>query len=232
MVKRRPTRVWSIRLTRCRNQPSPACRDETLKSAGDERWCLSQATMSSKSMAPPHVPIWCRGSIKLYNDRPGGCREILKVNGSSAGLHHRHHRTRSTAANLSSDIRGRQWILKADDHAIEVSVGGQIAVKMPARFARYDWQHHQPEAVAAVVQWGRQNPAGVVLDIGRVGGPFEFGDCAGIYSLIALAAGPQIDVVTFDSDLPASLEYVAFATTLKVVDCGSFTGLSGARPPR
>jgi hypothetical protein len=159
--------------------------------------CLSQATMSSKPMAPPHVPICCRGSIKVYNDRHGGCREILKVNGSNAAPNP--HSLRSTAADLWSDIR--QGILKTDDYAVEVSVGGQIAVKMPARFARYDWQHHQPEAVAAVVQWVRQNPAGLVLDIGPTGAPFEFADCAGIYSLIALAAGPQIEVVAFDSDV-------------------------------
>ena len=55
----------------------------------------------------------------------------------------------------------------------------------------------------------------------------------GIYGLIALAAGPQIEVVTFDLDFPrlAGIRRLC-DDTLEAGDCGSFTGLSGKRPPR
>src|SRR6266851_2691208 len=86
-----------------------------------------------------------------------------------------------------------QWLLNAGGRDLEVLVGGQIAVRVPAEFARYDWEHYEPESVAAVVKWARQHPHGVVLDVG---------DSAGIYSLIALFASPQIEVVTLDGDLP------------------------------
>jgi hypothetical protein len=130
--------------------------------------------------------------------------EISKVSASDPALRHPHYRPDSKRVELSAHILGRpyQWMLKTDDRAVEVLVGGQIAVRMPARFARYDWQRYQPESVAAVVQWVRQNPRGVVLDIGRPEGTFAVGGAAGIYSLIAFFAGPQIEVVTFDSDLP------------------------------
>ncbi len=86
-----------------------------------------------------------------------------------------------------------QWLLNTGGRDLEVLVGGQIAVRVPAEFARHDWEHYEPESIAAVVGWARQHPRGVVLDVGS---------SDGIYSLIALFASPQIEVVTLDCDLP------------------------------
>jgi hypothetical protein len=86
-----------------------------------------------------------------------------------------------------------QWLLSMGGRDLEVLVGAQIAVRVPAEFARYDWEQYEPESIATVVGWARQHPRGVVLDVGG---------SAGIYSLIALFASPQIDVVNLDGDLP------------------------------
>jgi hypothetical protein len=81
---------------------------------------------------------------------------------------------------------------------INLSVGGKIVVPLPPQFGRHDWQDYEPEAVGAVIQWVKQNPNGVVVDIGDPG----TGGVHGIYSLIALVAGSQIEVIRIDSDLP------------------------------
>jgi FkbM family methyltransferase len=164
-------------------------------------------------MADPHHPrcldnalhISCRGRTKLYNEAHVACMEISRVNAPDPALNHPHRRPASGRAKLaSSNTLGwpKRWMFKIYDPAVEVSVGGQIAVRMPARFAGYDWEHYQPESVAAVVRWVKQNPRGVVLDVGRAGGVLEAGDSAGIYSLIAMSTGPQIEVIAFDPDLP------------------------------
>ena len=124
------------------------------------------------------------------------------MSGADLDGRYRHRPLVSDRAGLSSRIFGRlyRWMLQKHDRAIEISVGSQVAVRMPAQFARYHWEQYQPESVAAVVGWARQNPMGVVLDIGRLGAECEEVP-VGIYSLIALFASPQVEVIAFDSDL-------------------------------
>jgi hypothetical protein len=86
-----------------------------------------------------------------------------------------------------------QWLLGVGGRDLEVLVAGQIAVRVPAEFARYDWENYEPESIGRVVEWARQHPRGVLLDLGN---------SAGIYSLVALFAGPQIEAVTVIGDLP------------------------------
>jgi hypothetical protein len=101
--------------------------------------------------------------------------------------------------------RPYEWVFKRNDRPVNVSVAGQITVTMPARFAGYDWEHYQPESVRAVLRWARQNPTGVLLDIGRTGG-VDIGHGVGIYSLIVLTASPHTEAVVFDSALPRLAE--------------------------
>jgi FkbM family methyltransferase len=75
---------------------------------------------------------------------------------------------------------------------VEVKVGGSADVRMPAEFAGASWEDYEPASVAAFARWVRDHPAGVVLDVG----------CStGIFSVVALSAGAETQVVGFDPDL-------------------------------
>jgi len=84
------------------------------------------------------------------------------------------------------------WLVDGAYGDKEVSVGGQIAVRLPAEFASHDWEHFQPESAAAVARWAKHHQRGIVLDVG---------ESSGIDSLVALFSDPQIEVVKLDSDL-------------------------------
>ena len=71
-------------------------------------------------------------------------------------------------------------------------VGGVAAIQIPAEYAGGSWEEFEPGTVAAFVDWLRNHPGGLVLDLG----------CSiGIYSAVALFADPNVQVVAFDSDL-------------------------------
>jgi FkbM family methyltransferase len=89
-------------------------------------------------------------------------------------------------------------VLGAGGHGVEVKVGGTAAVRMPPAFSGGAWETFEPEAVAALADWVRRHPGGLVLDIGS---------SIGIFSAIALSAGDDVEVVAFDPDL-ASLAAV------------------------
>lgn len=89
-------------------------------------------------------------------------------------------------------------VLGAGGRGVEVKVGGTAAVRMPPEFSGGAWETFEPEAVAALADWVRRHPGGLVLDIGS---------SIGIFSAIALFAGDDVEVVAFDPDL-ASLAAV------------------------
>lgn len=71
-------------------------------------------------------------------------------------------------------------------------VGMVAPVRISAEFAGYDWESHEPEAIAAFYHWLKNHPGGLVLDVG----------CSiGIFSVVALFADSEVEVVAFDSDL-------------------------------
>jgi len=55
---------------------------------------------------------------------------------------------------------------------------------MPADYIGADWESYEPEAVRLAATWARANPRGLFLDIGS---------SIGVFSLVALSAGTNID---------------------------------------
>src|SRR5256885_3284167 len=101
-----------------------------------------------------------RQAIAVYNGVPHEFRETADLNASDPASSHAHYNDGSKRPKLTRGIpvRPSRWILRSADRPVEVSVGRQIMVKMPARFAGYDWERYQSESVGAVVRWVRQNP--------------------------------------------------------------------------
>jgi FkbM family methyltransferase len=84
-----------------------------------------------------------------------------------------------------------QALFKAAHGDIAVSMGG-VRVRIPGEFAAFYWENYETEAFHQVVGWIRENPQGLVLDVG----------CAdGAFSATALVASETASVVAFDSDL-------------------------------
>jgi FkbM family methyltransferase len=107
--------------------------------------------------------------------------------------HIRHLPGLEGAAGVWSLLRGPyHWLLNAGGRGVEVMVGGNSVVSMPAEFAGGSWEEYEPETVAALAKWVKRHPGGIVLDVGS---------SIGIFSAVALFADATVEVVAFDSDL-------------------------------
>ena len=84
------------------------------------------------------------------------------------------------------------WLLNIGASGVGVVVGGSSAISMPAEFVGGNWEEYEPETTAALSQWVKLHPGGMVLDIGS---------SIGVFSAVALFADASVDVVAFDSDL-------------------------------
>lgn len=74
---------------------------------------------------------------------------------------------------------------------VKVVMGG-VEVQIPTEFAAFNWETYEPETFLHAANWIRENPDGLVLDLG----------CAtGAFSAAALFASETSKVVAFDSDL-------------------------------
>ena len=105
----------------------------------------------------------------------------------------RHQPALEHAEWLWSALRGPYHsFLNLPGNGVSVLVGGVAGVRMPTEFIGGSWEDYEPESVAALTDWVRGHPEGVVLDIG----------CSiGIYSALALFANPTVSVVAFDADI-------------------------------
>jgi FkbM family methyltransferase len=94
-------------------------------------------------------------------------------------------------------------LLNIHGKGVEIMVGGVAAIRIPAEYAGGSWEDFEPETVVAFIDWLKNHPGGLVLDLG----------CSiGIYSAVALFADTNAQVVAFDSDL-SSLVAVRRMTT-------------------
>jgi FkbM family methyltransferase len=87
-------------------------------------------------------------------------------------------------------------ILNRDRRGVAVTIGGSLAVRMPAEFAGLGYENYEVECVRALSDWVRAHPEGTLLDIG----------CSiAVFSLAGLTLSPALQVFAFDADL-ASLK--------------------------
>jgi len=84
------------------------------------------------------------------------------------------------------------YAINASGRGARVSLARKIEVRMPAVYTGMEWETYEPESVAATLNWVRAHPNGRFLDIGSA---------LGIFSLLALTAGNDMEVVAFDADL-------------------------------
>jgi len=77
---------------------------------------------------------------------------------------------------------------------VNVCIGGEATVRMPAEYAGVNWEDYEPETMSVFRDWVVQHPNGCVLDVGS---------SVGIFSLVALSRSPHCRVVAFDSDPPS-----------------------------
>ena len=95
---------------------------------------------------------------------------------------------------LWDTVRGPyQRLLNAGGGA-SIAMPGGVTIRIPAEFARGDWETYEPEAMRLVTAWVRDHRRGLLLDIGS---------STGIFSVLALFTNPELEVVAFDSDLPS-----------------------------
>jgi FkbM family methyltransferase len=92
---------------------------------------------------------------------------------------------------LRKPYRRLFWLQDISGRGVKVFMG-KFELRIPWEYADTNWERYEPESVRMFVDWIARHPRGIVLDIGS---------STGIYSAIALFAGPNIDVVAFDSDL-------------------------------
>lgn len=95
---------------------------------------------------------------------------------------------------LRKPYRQINSLLDLNGRGVRVFVGGNAEVRIPGEFADTNWERYEPESVNIFADWVARHPGGLVLDIGS---------STGIYSAVALFAGPDVEVVAFDSDLPS-----------------------------
>ncbi|HYN80856.1 MAG TPA: FkbM family methyltransferase [Gemmatimonadaceae bacterium] len=88
-----------------------------------------------------------------------------------------------------------QAFLGLGNDGVPVTVNNLITVEIPAEATSWlPWENYEAEAVTLFVQWIRNNPEALVVDIG----------CStGIYSLLTLSASPDSSVIAIDSDVPS-----------------------------
>jgi len=87
---------------------------------------------------------------------------------------------------------------------VEVDIGGVARVRMPADYANKPWEQYEPETMKLFVDWCKKNPKARILDVGS---------SVGLFTLSALFADKNNEVVAFDSDL-ASLNVLREFTRL------------------
>jgi FkbM family methyltransferase len=89
--------------------------------------------------------------------------------------------------------RPYHWILASGGNGVEVRIGGNALVRMPAEFTgASNWEQYEPDTIGRFAQWVRDNPSATILDVGS---------STGIFSLVALFAHESARTVAFDSDL-------------------------------
>jgi len=82
--------------------------------------------------------------------------------------------------------------LNLSGKGVSIPVGGSCFVRIPPEFSGAHWELYEPESIKAIVNWLKEHPTALFLDIG----------CAiGIFSTVALFASEQVEVFAFDSDL-------------------------------
>jgi FkbM family methyltransferase len=85
-------------------------------------------------------------------------------------------------------------------------VMGGVEVQIPTEFAAFNWETYEPETFLQATNWIRENPNGLVLDLG----------CAtGAFSAAALFASETSTVVAFDSDLASLVATRRFCKNAK-----------------
>lgn len=86
-------------------------------------------------------------------------------------------------------------LLNLGGNGVRVSIGNSCSVNIPVEFSgQIAWEDCEPEAISTVVQWIKAHPTALFLDIG----------CAiGVFSLVALSASEQTEVIAWDADLPS-----------------------------
>jgi hypothetical protein len=154
----------------------------------------------------------CKGALRIFSDvdaahpgvkqcgTPGDRSEERKLLSS---IRHLAQRVRHQPALERYDwlwnaARKPYRALFSVGGCVGVSMGG-VTVKMPAEFAAFNWESYEPEAFQEAALWIRDNPNGLILDVGSAVGGF---------SALALFASETSEVVAFDSDLGS---LVAFA---------------------
>jgi FkbM family methyltransferase len=87
-------------------------------------------------------------------------------------------------------------VLNRDPRGVPVTLGGGLAVRMPAEFTGLGYENYEVDCIRALTDWVRAHPAATLLDVG----------CSiAIFSLAGLTLSPELQIVAFDADI-ASLK--------------------------
>ena len=86
-------------------------------------------------------------------------------------------------------------LLNLGGKGVRISIGNCCSAQIPVEFSgQAAWESYEPETISTVVQWIEAHPTALFLDIG----------CAiGVFSLVALSASDQTEIIAWDADLPS-----------------------------
>lgn len=88
------------------------------------------------------------------------------------------------------------FLINRHGRGVRIMVGGICPARLPPDFCGGDWHAYEPETIAALIDWLRHHPSGLVIDIG----------CSvGIMAAVTLFSSAQAEVLAIDGDL-ASLK--------------------------